>query len=73
MKTKMKTYHLSIIVGTNLREVQVQAEYLDTTTSNSTPLGYYAFKNHKDGKDQLVACYPIDRTIISKIERDQQK
>jgi hypothetical protein len=63
----MKTYHLSIIVGTNLREVQVQAEYLDTTTSNSTPLGYYKFINHKDGKDQLVACYPISRTIISKI------
>ncbi len=65
--TKMKTYHLSIIVGTNLREVQVQAEYLDTTTFNSTSSGFYAFKNHKDYKDQLVACYPINRTIISKI------
>ena len=73
MKTKMKTYHLLIIVGTNLRVAYVQAEYFDTTTFNSTSSGYYAFKNHKDGKDQLVACYPIDRTIISKIERDQQK
>ena len=62
----MKTYHLSIIVGTNLREVQVQAEYLDSTSS-----GFYAFKNHKDGKDQLVACYPINRTIISKIEESK--
>jgi hypothetical protein len=62
----MKTYHLLIIVGTNLREVQVQAEYLDSTSS-----GYYAFKNHKDGKDQLVACYPINRTIISKIEENK--
>jgi hypothetical protein len=62
----MKTYHLLIIVGTNLREVQVQAEYLDSTSS-----GFYAFKNHKDGKDQLVACYPINRTIISKIEESK--
>jgi hypothetical protein len=73
IKTKMKTYHLSTIVGDSVMETKVQAEYFDTTTFNSTSSGYYAFKNHKDGKDQLVACYPIDRTIISKIERDQQK
>jgi len=60
----MKTYHLSIIVGTNLREVQVQADYFDTTTYNSTSSGYYEFK---DDKGQVVACYPINRTIISKI------
>jgi len=68
----MKTYHLLIIVGNNLRDAYVQAEYLDTTTSNSTPLGYYKFINHKDGKDQLVACYPINRTIISKIEQESK-
>jgi len=62
----MKTYHLLIIVGTNLRDAQVQAEYLDSTSS-----GFYAFKNHKDGKDQLVACYPINRTIISRIEENK--
>lgn len=62
----MKTYHLLIIVGTNLRDAQVQAEYLDSTSS-----GYYKFINHKDGKDQLVACYPINRTIISKIEENK--
>ena len=60
----MKTYHLSIIVGTNLREVQVQADYFDTTTYNSTSSGYYEFK---DEKGKIVACYPINRTIISKI------
>jgi len=63
----MKTYHLLIIVGTNLRDAYVQAEYLDSTSS-----GFYAFKNHKDGKDQLVACYPINRTIISKIEQENK-
>jgi hypothetical protein len=62
----MKTYHLLIIVGTNLRDAYVQAEYLDSTSS-----GFYAFKNHKDYKDQLVACYPINRTIISKIEENK--
>jgi len=67
MKRKMKTYHLLIMVGTNLRVAYVQAEYLDTTTFNSTSSGFYAFKNHKDYKDQLLACYPINRTIISKI------
>ena len=63
----MKTYHLLIIVGNNLRDAYVQAEYLDSTSS-----GFYAFKNHKDGKDQLVACYPIARTIISKIEQENK-
>ena len=62
----MKTYHLLIIVGTNLRDAYVPAQYLDTTSS-----GFYAIKKHKDYKDQLVACYPINRTIISKIEENK--
>jgi hypothetical protein len=62
----MKTYHLLTIVGDSVMETKLQAEYLDSTSS-----GYYAFKNHKDGKDQLVACYPINRTIISKIEESK--
>jgi hypothetical protein len=68
----MKTYHLLTIVGDSVMETKLQAEYLDTTTFNSTSSGFYAFKNHKDGKDQLVACYPIDRTIISKIEQENK-
>jgi len=70
MKRKMKTYHLLIIVGNNLKDAQVQAAYYHTRTNNSTTSGYYCFY---DDKDQVVACYPINRTIISKIERDQQK
>jgi len=65
----MKTYHLLIIVGNNLRDAYVQADYFDTTTFNSTSLGYYEFK---DDKDQVVACYPINRTIISKIEQESK-
>jgi len=64
----MKTYHLLIIVGTNLRDAQVQAAYFHTTTNNSTTSGYYGFY---DDKDQVVACYPINRTIISKIEENK--
>ena len=60
----MKTYHLLIIVGNNLRDAQVQAAYFDSTTS-----GYYGFY---DDKGRVVACYPINRTIISKIEQESK-
>jgi len=65
----MKTYHLLIIVGTNLRDAYVQADYFDTTTYNSTSSGYYEFK---DDKGKIVACYPIARTIISKIQQESK-
>jgi len=65
----MKTYHLLIIVGTNLRDAQVQAAYFHTTTNNSTSSGYYGFY---DDKGRVVACYPINRTIISKIEQESK-
>jgi hypothetical protein len=64
----MKTYHLLTIVGDSVMETKLQAEYLDTTTFNSTSSGYYEFK---DDKGQVVACYPINRTIISKIEENK--
>ena len=63
----MKTYHLLIIVGNNLRDAYVQADHFHTIY-NSTSLGFYEFK---DEKDQVVACYPIARTIISKIEENK--
>jgi len=64
----MKTYHLLIIVGTNLRDAYVQADHF-YIIYNSTSLGYYEFK---DDKGQVVACYPINRTIISKIEQENK-
>jgi hypothetical protein len=60
----MKTYHLLIIVGNNLRDAYVQADYFDSTTS-----GCYGFC---DDKGRVVACYPINRTIISKIEQESK-
>ena len=63
----MKTYHLLIIVGNNLRDAHVQADHF-YTIYNSISLGYYEFK---DDKGQVVACYPINRTIISKIEENK--
>ena len=61
----MKTYHLTIMGGGTPWTEQVQAAYFHTTTNNSTTSGYYGFY---DDEDQTVACYPINRTIISKIE-----
>ena len=64
----MKTYHLLTIVGDSVMETKLQADYFDTTTFNSTSSGYYEFK---DEKGKVVACYPIARTIISKIEENK--
>ena len=59
----MKKYHLIVMSG-GCWSHTVEADKLDSTTNSSTSGGYYAF--YKNSK--LVACYPIDRTIISKIE-----
>jgi hypothetical protein len=61
----MKKYYLTIIGGSSSWDEVLVAETFYTTTNNSTSSGYYAF--HKD--KELVACYPIDRTIITKIEK----
>jgi len=61
----MKKYHLRIIAGTSSWTEVLVAETFHTTTNNSTSSGYYSFFKDKE----LVACYPIDRTIITKIEK----
>jgi hypothetical protein len=61
----MNTYHLLIIGGHTSWREEVKADSFTTTTNNSTSKGYYAF--HANG--ELVACYPIDRTSITSIER----
>ncbi len=59
----MNKYHLEVI-GSITRHIVVEAEYFHTTTNGSTSSDYYAFYSNRE----LVACYPIKRTIISKIE-----
>lgn len=64
----MNKYHLEVI-GSITRHIVVEAEYFLTTTNNSTTSGYYGFYNKKE----LVACYPINRTFIHKIERNNEQ
>lgn len=62
-KIIMKKYCLEIIVSAGsypLHEIQLVASYYSISSS-----GYYAFY---DEKDELIASYPIGRTIIYKIE-----
>jgi len=56
----MKKYHIMIIGGTGITKSEVIADHFNTSTNGSTSSGYYAF--YKDR--ELVACYPIDRTVI---------
>ena len=56
----MKKYYLTIIAGTQWWTETVEADYF---TAN---VGYYSF--HIDIGNGVVACYPMNRTIITKIE-----
>jgi len=64
----MNKYHLTVIGASTSWDVVVEAEYFHTTTNGSTSSDYYAFYSNEG----LVACYPINRTIISKIERNDK-
>lgn len=57
----MKRYEI-FVVGYD-GHLQVIADYFSTFINSSTTQGYYAFYKDKE----LIACYPIDRTIIKSI------
>jgi hypothetical protein len=64
----MKTYHLQVITGNNASDsgtytTSCQADYYKISS------GIYVFK---DEDENTVACYPVDRTIIYKIENHDQ-
>ena len=65
----MNKYYLTVIGASTSWDVIVEAEYFDTTTNGSTTSGYYAFYSNRE----LVACYPINRTIITKIECNNEQ
>jgi hypothetical protein len=60
----MKRYYLTILTPTGNLNETVDAKSFSTTTNSNTSSGFYSFFD----SDGLVACYPINRTIISKIE-----
>jgi hypothetical protein len=61
----MKKYYLTVIGAKTSWDVVVEANYL---SANET--GQYSFYYHSD---ELVACYPINRTIITKIEHNNEQ
>jgi hypothetical protein len=60
----MKKYNLIVLAGYTHWTVAVFAEKFHTTTNNSNSSGFYSFY---DG-NTVVACYPIEKTIITGIE-----
>lgn len=64
----MKTYHLQVITGNNSSN---SGTYVCTCYAAKFKVldGIYVFK---DEDENTVACYPVDRTIIYKIENHEQ-
>jgi hypothetical protein len=65
MEETITKYHLQVLSAGIILEEVVEADYFRTVANNQTSSGYYAFHCG----EVLVACYPIERTIIKKIER----
>jgi hypothetical protein len=64
----MKTYHLQVITGNNSSN---SGTYTTSCIADSYKIsaGVYMFR---DEDEYTVACYPVDRTIIYKIEYHDQ-
>lgn len=60
----MKKYNLIVLAGYTRWTVSVFAETFRATTNNGDSSGFYSFFDKKT----LVACYPIEKTIITGIE-----
>ena len=61
----MKRYYLTILTPTGNLNETVDAKSFSTTTNSNTSSGFYSFFD----SDGLFACYPINRTIITRIEK----
>jgi hypothetical protein len=64
----MKKYNLIVLAGYTHWTVAVFAEKFHTTTNNSNSSGFYSFYDD----NTLVACYPIERTVIASIEKVEE-
>jgi hypothetical protein len=60
----MKKYYLTVIGAKTSWDVVVEADEVSANES-----GQYSFYNN----DELVACYPINRTVIEKIVNIEQE
>jgi len=64
----MKKYNLIVLAGYSHWTVAVFAEKFHTTNNNGDSSGFYSFYDEKT----LVACYPIEKTIITGIEEMEE-
>ena len=64
----MKTYHLQIITG---NKTSNSGTYVCSCRAAKFGVvdGVYVFEDHNE---VIVACYPVDRTIIYKIDYHDQ-
>ena len=60
----MKKYNLIVLAGYTHWTVSVFAKTFRATTNNGDSSGFYSFFDNKT----IVACYPIEKTIITSIE-----
>jgi len=62
----MNKYYLQVL-GANapILETLVEADYFRSVTNNQSPAGHYTFYVN----EEIIACYPVERTIIKRIER----
>ena len=60
----MKKYNLIVLAGYTHWTVSVFATKFRNTTNDSSSSGFYSFYD----ENILVACYPIEKTIITGIE-----
>ena len=60
----MKKYNLIVLAGYTHWTVAVFATKFRNTTNDSSSSGFYSFYD----ENTLVACYPIEKTIISSID-----
>lgn len=58
----MNKYEILVIIGDKTKSFKVFAEYFNTYN------GYYRFGY----KDETTACYPINFTIITNIEKIEE-
>ena len=66
---KIYTFKLHVLgASTGVYKYTVEATHFHDTTPNSSSSGFYSFY---DG-DNLVGCYPIERTIIYKIDENPE-
>jgi hypothetical protein len=65
----MSKYELIVTLSHTHMNFEVIADTFSTTTNNSTSSGFYSFYLN----DKFIGAYPIERTLITKVEEIEIK